>query len=132
MFSLRTFAAALLPAAFLILGAVQVAIADNRIDEVEGGQLIALAAGPVFQYFLPLLPGKWAGGLKTGFAVLAAIATLIIPLVIGFTWQALVLVGLAAVQALATEIGVQLRKPSTGNGGSLRAASPTPIPHPPA
>lgn len=106
---LRHYAAAVLPAIIILLGALQVALADGVIDVTEGGQLIALVAGVGGTYLVRIIDGPWQGAFKTGFAILAAVATLIIPLVIGFTWQALVIVALAALQALATEIGVQVR-----------------------
>lgn len=105
----RKYAAALLPAVIVLLGALQTALADNVIDATEGGQLIALLAGVGLTYFVPLLAGVWAGALKTGFAALAAIATLIIPFITGFSWQALVIIFLAVLQAIATQIGVAAR-----------------------
>jgi hypothetical protein len=105
----RTYAAALLPAAIVLLGALQTALADNLIDATEAGQLIALFAGVGATYFVPLAGGAWAGLFKTGFAALAAVATLIIPFFTEFTWQALVIFALAILQAIATEIGVNAR-----------------------
>lgn len=105
----RKYAAALLPAIIVLLGALQTGLADGRIDETEGGQLLALVAGVGVTYCVPIVHGWWAGALKTGFAVLAAIATLIIPFITGFSWQALVIIALAALQAIATEIGVNAR-----------------------
>lgn len=105
----RTYAAALLPAVITLLGALQLAIADNIIDETEAGQLIVTFAGVVITYLVPVFDGKWRGLFKTGFSVLAAVGTLIVPLVTGFTWTALVIFGLALLNAVATEIGVQIR-----------------------
>lgn len=105
----RQYAAALLPAAVALLAALQTALADGLVDQTEAGQLIALFAGVGITYFVPLAKGPWAGALKTGFAALAAIATLIIPLLVGFTWQSLVIFALAILQAIATEIGVHAR-----------------------
>jgi len=124
----RKYAAAILPALIILLGALQTALADNIIDQVEAGQLLALVAGVITTYFVPLVDGRWSGLLKTGAAVLAAIATMILPLIFGFTWQALVIVALAALNAIATEIGVQSRvevEDITNNGaGTLgRGAS---------
>lgn len=105
----RKYAAALLPAAIVLLGALQTALADSVIDATEGGQLLALLAGVGGAYLVPLLHGAWAGALKTGFASLAAIATLVIPFITGFSWQALVIIFLAVLQAIATEVGVNVR-----------------------
>lgn len=107
---LRRYAAALLPALVILFGALQAAIADGIVSETEGAQLIALVAGLIATYVVPLVAGAWAGLLKTGAAILAAVATLVIPMFTGFSWTALLIVAIAALQALATEIGVQVRK----------------------
>jgi hypothetical protein len=127
----RKYAAAILPALIVLFGALQTALADNVVDQVEAGQLLALVAGLITTYFVPLLSGRRAGLLKTGAAVLAAIATLILPLIFGFTWQALVIVALAALNAIATEIGVQSRvevEDITNNGaGTLGRGAPVDV-----
>lgn len=105
----RTYAAAILPAAIIFLGSLQAAIADGTITEIEGGQLIAVFAGVGITYFVPLFGGVWRGLFKTGFAALAAVATLVVPLMFGFSWSALVIFALAVLGAIATEIGVQVR-----------------------
>lgn len=105
----RKYAAAILPAIIILLGALQTALADNIIDQVEAGQLLALVAGVVATYMVPLVDGRWAGALKTSMAILAAIATLLIALLVDFSWQALIIVALAGLQVLATEIGVHVR-----------------------
>lgn len=107
---MKKYLAALLPGFIILFGGLQTALADDRIDAVEGGQLIALTAGVLITFVVPIVDGRWAGLLKTGAAMVAAVATLIIPLFLGFSWQALVIVALAALSALATEIGVQVRE----------------------
>lgn len=105
------YAAALLPAAVILLGALQTAIADGTVSDTEGGQLIALVAGVVFTFIVPLVKGsRWAGMLKTGAAVLAAVATLIIPLFTGITPTSLIVFAIAVLNAIATQIGVDMRK----------------------
>lgn len=107
----QRYAAALLPGVGVLLTALQVMYGDNRFDETERGQLIVLVAGLVLTYVLPLLKKfKWASVLKTGASVLAAIGTLIIPTFFtGFTGNTLLIFLIALVNALATEIGVQMR-----------------------
>ncbi|MCJ1687796.1 hypothetical protein [Rathayibacter sp. VKM Ac-2927] len=122
---IQKYLAALLPGFILIFGALQTALADELIDDVEAGQLLALVAGAITTFGVPLLKGRWAGGLKTGAAILAAIATLILPLIYGFTWQALVIVVLAALSALATEIGVNARQDTEQRG--RHEAGPLPV-----
>lgn len=106
---MKRYLAALLPGFIILFGGLQTSLADDRIDAVEGGQMIALTAGVLITFVVPIVDGRWAGLLKTGAAMVAAVATLIIPLILGFSWQALVIVALAALSALATEIGVQVR-----------------------
>lgn len=110
---MKKYLAALLPGIIILFGGLQTALADERIDATEGGQLLALTAGVLLTYVVPIVDGKWAGLFKTGSAILAAVATLIIPLILGFSWQSLVIFALAALSALATEIGVQVRETKT-------------------
>lgn len=121
---MKKYLAALLPGFIILFGGLQTALADDRIDSVEGGQLLALTAGVLVTFVVPIVDGHWRGLFKTGSAIFAAVATLIIPLVLGFSWQALVIFALAALSALATEIGVQVRndKPidaGTSDGGRV-------------
>jgi hypothetical protein len=105
------YAAALLPAIFTLLGVLQVVLADEKFDDTEKGQFLFVVAGVIATYFVPLLSGKWAGALKTGAAILAAVATLLVPLFSGdWNTNTLIVIGLAALNALATEIGVDIRK----------------------
>jgi len=112
---LKKYAAALLPALVILLGALQLAIADGLIDETEGGQLIALVAGLVLTYVLPIVENaRWKGALKTGAAIAAAAAALVIPLITGFTLEGLLIFAIAVISALATDIGVELRTDPAG------------------
>lgn len=105
----RKYAAALLPALIVLLGALQTAIADGVVSEAEAGQMIVMLGGVIATYFVPLSDGAWAGALKTSSALMAATGVLIIPLVFGFTWESAVIFALAALNAIATEIGVESR-----------------------
>lgn len=115
---MKKYLAALLPGIIILFGGLQTALADERIDSVEGGQLLALTAGIIVTFVVPIVDGRWAGLFKTGAAIFAAVATLIIPLVLGFSWQSLVIFALAALSALATEIGVQVRAAAPIDAGS--------------
>jgi hypothetical protein len=107
---MKKFLAALLPGIIILFGGLQTALADERIDSTEGSQMLALTAGIIVTFVVPVVDGRWRGLFKTGAAIFAAVATLIIPLLLGFTWQSLVIFALAALSALATEIGVQVRE----------------------
>ncbi|MWV50052.1 hypothetical protein GRS96_12310 [Rathayibacter sp. VKM Ac-2803] len=113
---IRNYLAALLPGLILLVASLQAALDDQTVDQTEAGQLLALLAGVITTYLVPLLRGRWAGGLKTGAAILAAIATLILPLILGFTPQDLVIVIYAALSALATEIGAKVREDGQRDG----------------
>lgn len=108
---LAKFAPALLPLAVLLLGGLQTAFADNDISSTEVWQLIALSAGALVTFIVPLLKGPWAAGLKTGANVLAAVAALIIPILPQFEWSAtsVLFIVIGAIQALAAQIGVDIR-----------------------
>lgn len=105
------YAAALLPAIGILFGALQVILADDTIDDTEKGQLIVLVAGLVGTFILPLVKGwRFAGVLKVGAAVVAAVGTLIVPLFSGFEASTWLIFGVAVLNALAAEIGVDMRK----------------------
>lgn len=107
----QKYATALLSLAVVLVTAV-VAMPDYTLVSIL--QFVVLGAGAVVTYVVPLLEGGWRGGLKTGIAVLAAVITAAIPL-IGGVWnvQTIAVVVLAAVNALATQLGVNIRVDST-------------------
>lgn len=75
-------------------------------------QLILLVATTGAAFWLPLVPGPWAGALKTGAGIVGAIASAAIAtLATGGEWtQATWILFLtAALKAVATEVGVQIR-----------------------
>ena len=108
---LAKFAPALLPMLVLILGGLQNAFADNIVTDTEMWQLVALGAGAVVTFIVPLTGGAWAGILKTGANVAAAVAALIIPMLPQFEWStsAVLFIVVGAIQALSAEIGVGVR-----------------------
>lgn len=107
---IQKYAAALLSIAIVIITAL-VTIPAEQLTPTAIAQLGILAVGAIVTYLSPLLSTAWAGGLKTGAAVIAAILTGVIPfLTQGYIEpiQILVVV-LAALNALAVETGVNLR-----------------------
>lgn len=79
-------------------------------DQAVVWQFVALVVGTFTTIFLPLLSGPWAGALKTGSAVILAAIGALVPLLAGdfgpLQWG---LLGIAALNALAIELGVQIR-----------------------
>lgn len=79
-------------------------------DPVVVWQFVALIVSSIAAVFLPLLRGAWAAGLKTGSAVILGTIGALIPLLAGtfgvIQWA---LLGLAALNALAIELGVNTR-----------------------
>lgn len=96
---------------FLIISvtALQAAVAGG-IDVTAAWQLAGLVVGAFVSIFVPLLEGPWAGGLKVGGAVVGAVIAAIVPFATGgWDANALVIVVLAALNALATQLGVSIR-----------------------
>ena len=86
------------------------AFMTGPISWVAFWQLVSLVVGAVVAYLVPLADAAWQGWLKTGFAILGAIATAVIPLVTQhWTPASIVIVVMAVVNALVTELGVQIR-----------------------
>jgi len=110
----QKYATAIFSLAVLVIGALQVAVATG-ITPTAIAQLIVLALGGVITYVVPLVPGKWAGLLKTGIAILAAVIVLVIPYITAghITLDQILLVVVGAINAAATQLGVNIRKDDT-------------------
>lgn len=93
----------------LILGALLAALEDG-LTLVEALQLVALGVGAIVTYWAPLLDKGWAAALKVLGAVIGAVIAALIPLLAG-EWNAssTIIVVLAAINALATQLGVDVR-----------------------
>lgn len=108
---IQKYLAAIVPILTAAAVFLQSAFKDEILDAAEVWQLVALVAGAVITFLVPLLPGKWAGGLKTGAAILAALATALVPFALQGTitpeqWMVVIL---AVLSALGVEVGVQAR-----------------------
>lgn len=103
------YTAALLQFVLVLVTSAQASLSGG-LDTIEIWQLVALAVASVGTFFLPLVSGPWAGALKTGVAIAGAVVAAIIPLVNG-VWNAEsgIIVLLAALNALASQIGVSVR-----------------------
>ena len=108
---MNKYAAALLSIAIVILTAF-VALPAEQVTPAAIVQLALLGIGAIVTYLVPLATGRWTGILKTGAAIVAAILTAVLPFVLTghITSTQIVIVVLAALNALAVEVGVQLRK----------------------
>lgn len=118
---LNKYAAALLSIAIAIFTALAAIPVGQRTPE-SLWQVALIGIGAVVTWWVPLVGIKWAGMLKTGAAVLAAVIGALIPLLItgtltGSQWLVL---GLAGLNALAVEVGVGIRRDTeeiqVGNG----------------
>ena len=107
----QKYAAALISIALVAFAFLKTALADS-LDAAEVWQLIALVAGAVATFVLPLASGPWAGALKTGSAVLVALATAIVPFALQgtITPEQWTIVALAVLNALGVQVGVDARK----------------------
>lgn len=108
----QKYAAALISIALVAFAFLQTAFAgDDSLDPAEVWQLVALVAGAIATFALPLVPIRWAGALKTGAAVVAALATAILPFAMqgSLTLEQITIVVLAVLNALGVEVGVQAR-----------------------
>ncbi|MGU3409104.1 hypothetical protein ACLBWP_03270 [Microbacterium sp. M1A1_1b] len=105
--------AALLPLGVLVLGIFDAAqrTGTNLLGWQTITQLVILLATTGAAFWLPLIPGKWAGALKTGAAIVGAIASALIAAVPDghFTTATLILFLTAALKAVAVQVGVSIR-----------------------
>ena len=106
----QKYAAALLPFFILVVGASQTVL--GSLTWQNGIPFAILVAGAVATYVVRILPGGWQGGAKTGIAIFTAIAASILPFLLpsGFDPSVnLPIIVVAILNALATELGVQIR-----------------------
>lgn len=107
--TLNKYAVGLLQVAIIAVTALQAAVALGW-SLTAAFQLAGLIIGAIVSVFVPLLEGRWAAGLKVGGAVLGALIAAIIPFVTdGWSPGAIVIVVLAGLNALATQLGVDIR-----------------------
>lgn len=108
---LQKYFAALLSFAIVVLTAF-LAIPTGQINGAAIVQLISIGSAAVLTYWLPLVDIKWKGILKTGVAVIAAVISVVWPIVqaggVPNSTQIALMV-LAALNAAAVEMGVQVR-----------------------
>lgn len=107
----QKYAAALISIALVAFAFLKTALADE-LDAAEVWQLVALVAGAITTFMLPLVNGPWAGALKTGSAVVVALATAVVPFALQgtITSEQLTIVALAVLNALGVQVGVDARK----------------------
>lgn len=107
------YASAVLPLAVLILGIFDAAqrSGTSLLGWQTILQLIILLATTGASFWLPLISGPWAGALKTGAAIVGAIASALIATIPDghFTTATLILFLTAAVKAVAVQLGVSIR-----------------------
>jgi hypothetical protein len=106
---INKYLAGLLTVAVVFLTAFQAALADG-LSVVEAWQLAGLFVGAFVTTFVPILEKGWAAMLKVAGAVLGAAITAIVPLVMS-EWNAstITIVVLAVINALAVQLGVNVR-----------------------
>lgn len=106
------FAAALLPAAIIIIGALQPVLDDPTNWSVVVPFAI-LVIGTIVAYFLKLLPTGWQGAAKTMAQVATVILTALVPFLLpgGFDPEVnTTFIIVAVLNALATAFGVKIRE----------------------
>lgn len=110
----QRYTTALLPLGIAILGVLDAARASGAalLGWQTILQLVILVATTGAAFWLPLVDGRWAGRWKTGAAIVGAIASAAIATIPNehhFTTATLILFLTAALKAVATEVGVQIR-----------------------
>jgi hypothetical protein len=111
--TITRYAPALLPLAVLVLGVFDAAqkTGTSLLGWQTITQLILLLATTGVAFWLKLVPGKWAGALKTGAAIIGAIVSALVAVVPDghFTQATWILFLTAAVKAIAVQVGVSIR-----------------------
>jgi hypothetical protein len=119
----------------VVLTAVQGMMNFGLVSDL---QLVALIVSSVIVIIVPLVKLSWAGALKTGLDLVFAGVVILIPFValwVGgapITRDAVMLIIVAIVKAIATEFGVQVRTDWGATTPKALAASPAVVPAVPA
>ena len=112
----QKYAAALLPFLVLVVGASQTVLQDP-LNWVSNVTFLILVFGAIVTYVVKLVPDvAWQGRVKTGVAIVTTILVAVLPFLIpsGFDPSATIPVLIIAIlNALATELGVQIRVDDT-------------------
>lgn len=113
----------------LFIGLVALKTLTLNLGSVE--QFALLIVGAVVTFIVPLTDRKWQGYLKTGTGIVIAVLTALVPLASQgwtLTQPQIITVILAAVSALAVELGVQIRSNTPvstfATSGSVNASGP--------
>ena len=108
----QKYAAALLPFLVLVVGASQTVLKDP-LNWVSNITFAILILGAIVTYVVSLVPdAAWQGRLKTGVAIITTILAAVLPFLLpnGINPSASIpVVVVAILNALATELGVQIR-----------------------
>lgn len=111
--TLSRYSTALLPLAVLVLGVLDAAqrAGTSLVGWQTITQLVLLVVTTGAAFWLPLVPGKWSGALKTGAAVVGAIVSALVAVVPDghFTQGTWILFLTAAIKAVAVQVGVSIR-----------------------
>lgn len=111
---LNKYLVALLQVLLLFVAALQAALTDGLITPTEYWQLAGLFVGAIVTYYARILDSGWAAGLKVAGAVLGALIAAVIPfLTTGWSPEAIAIIALAVINALATQFGVDMRVDSS-------------------
>lgn len=105
---------------FTVVTTILITAGSGAVTAISLGQVITQIAAAVILYIVPLVVnGKWQGALKTGFQILSTLIVLALPFIFAhhITTMQLLVVIVAATQAVASEFGIQIRK----NGLALAA-----------
>jgi hypothetical protein len=126
---LNKYSAALLQIAIIVIGAYS--ILQTPVSAIAAWGLVVLAAQAVVTYLVPVLTGRWAGGFKTGAAIVIAVVGTLIPLIAQgghlLPSQVAILI-LSGLNALAAEIGVQIRLDTASTGALVGHNNVTTLP----
>lgn len=119
----QKFAAALLPFFILVIGASATVFpkAGEPVNWNAVAQFAILVLGAIITYVVKLVQdAKWQGVLKTGVAILAAVISSLLPFLLpgGFDPSVSVpIIIVAILNAISTELGVQIRTAEVNDKG---------------
>lgn len=122
--TLQRYAPSVLSFLVLVVGGLQAAVASGPITWVVVAQLAVLILTTATTWLVPLVDSRWRGRAKTGLELVGVVLTLALPYIAAGRISAaeILLVVVAVIKAIGTELGVQLRVDPVSPAPEHRAA----------
>jgi hypothetical protein len=126
--ALQRYAPSVLSFLVLVVGGLQAVVAEGPVTWVALAQLAVLTATSATTWLVPLAGPRWRGAAKVGLEILGAVVTLALPFIAagGITPAEALLVAVAVIKVVASQLGVAIRLDPTPPAAPIKVVDVTP------